>query len=61
MECAIEANIPIHILNTFKPESGGTVVDPTPNHEVGYPSAEGPVLQLTYACMHASVGLTSQG
>lgn len=33
MECAIEANIPIHILNTFKPESGGTVVDPAPNPE----------------------------
>eukprot|EP00051_Salpingoeca_urceolata_P010583 m.129754 g.129754 ORF g.129754 m.129754 type:complete len:501 (+) comp16768_c0_seq1:294-1796(+) len=33
MECAIEANIPIHILNTFKPESGGTVVDPKLNAE----------------------------
>lgn len=29
MECAIEAKIPIHILNTFKPESPGTVVDPS--------------------------------
>lgn len=28
MECAIEASIPIHILNTFKPESRGTVIDP---------------------------------
>ncbi|EGD76116.1 aspartokinase [Salpingoeca rosetta] len=28
MECAIEANIPIHILNTFKIDSPGTVVKP---------------------------------
>jgi len=28
MECAIEAHIPIHILNTFKPTSPGTVIDP---------------------------------
>eukprot|EP00050_Salpingoeca_kvevrii_P011611 m.16746 g.16746 ORF g.16746 m.16746 type:complete len:505 (+) comp3531_c0_seq1:166-1680(+) len=28
MECAIGARIPIHILNTFKPESPGTIVDP---------------------------------
>lgn len=29
MECAIEENIPIQILNTFNPASGGTTIDPT--------------------------------
>lgn len=30
MECAINARVPIHILNTFKIDSPGTVVDPVP-------------------------------
>lgn len=33
MECAIEANVPIHILNTFKIDSPGTVVKPRTTHE----------------------------
>ena len=28
MECAINAKVPIHILNTFKIDSPGTIVDP---------------------------------
>ena len=28
MNRLIDAGIPVHILNTFKPDSGGTVVDP---------------------------------
>jgi len=34
MACAIEDNTPIYILNTFKPESGGTFISSTPPKEV---------------------------
>ena len=30
MACAIESNVPIHILNTFKPSSAGTVIEDPP-------------------------------
>jgi aspartate kinase len=40
MECAINARVPIHILNTFKIDSPGTVVDPSLAHGQ---SSNGPV------------------
>eukprot|EP00472_Partenskyella_glossopodia_P009731 CAMPEP_0197524252 /NCGR_PEP_ID=MMETSP1318-20131121/8969_1 /TAXON_ID=552666 /ORGANISM="Partenskyella glossopodia, Strain RCC365" /LENGTH=448 /DNA_ID=CAMNT_0043077167 /DNA_START=263 /DNA_END=1609 /DNA_ORIENTATION=+ len=32
MECTIEEDIPVHILNTFKPDSKGTIVEPRQKH-----------------------------
>ncbi|GAB5358970.1 hypothetical protein AAMO2058_000504600 [Amorphochlora amoebiformis] len=32
MECTIEDNVPVHILNTFKPDSKGTIVEPRTKH-----------------------------
>lgn len=42
MECAINAKVPIHILNTFKIDSPGTIVDPhfTPT-DIHRPSSSG--------------------
>eukprot|EP00494_Astrolonche_serrata_P032159 UN32428 len=40
VECAMNDKIPIHIKNTFKPESKGTVIDPINGH-TGPPSKPG--------------------